>query len=198
MRDRYLTLSLLLLLLNLSFFLFFVLPVRREAAAQGEILQNLQIRNRQLQQELKQQEVFLSLYKEAERYRHRIPPGGSILAMIRRVTDQAGRLTLEVPSVKYQPTEVKGEELMKLTVQMEVEGSYTGIRRFLYEVEGLQEPLSIEKVNLTSQTGQKGAGRITLRLQMAAFFRAEAGTALEERPVSESRAKEKEKEAHAR
>jgi Tfp pilus assembly protein PilO len=116
--------------------------------------------------------------------------------MIRRVTDQARRLELEVPSVKYQPSEVKGDEVMKLTVQMELEGSYAGIRRFLYEVEGLQEPLSIEKVNLTSQTGQqqKTMDRIALRLQMAAFFRAEGGTVPSGQPEVKPRGK---KEAHA-
>lgn len=195
MRDRSLLLAFLLLLLNLSFFLLVVLPLRREARAQEEVLRDLQTRNLQLQQELTQQEVFLSVYGEVERYRHRIPPPGSILAMIRRVTDQARRLDLEVPSVNYQPTEVKGGELMKLTVQMEVEGSYAGIRRFLYEVEGLQEPLRIEKLNLTSQSKQKRMDRIALRLQLAAFFRAEGGTALEEKPASTPR--EKEREAHA-
>jgi len=190
MKDRYLILSLLLLLPNLAFFLLTVLPLRREAAAQGEILRELQSRNRQLQQELKQQEVLLSVYREAERYRHRIPPPGSIVAMIRRVTDQARRLDLEVPSVKYEPSEVKGGELTKVTVQMEVEGSYAGIRRFLYEVEGLQEPLSIEKLNLTSQAKDKGMDRIALRLQMAVFFRAEGGTVPKEQPVSKPERKE--------
>lgn len=189
MRDRVVILSLLLLLLNVAFFLLVVLPLRQEVATQGGTLRELQLQHRQLQQALKEQHAFLALQQDAERYRHRIPPPGAIVAMIRRVTDQARRLNLEVLSVKYQPLEVKGEELTKLTAQMEVEGSYAGIRRFLYEVEGLQEPFSIEKLNLASQAKEKG-DRIALRLQMAAFFRGEEGTALEEKSPSKPRGKE--------
>jgi Tfp pilus assembly protein PilO len=100
-------------------------------------------------------------------FRNRIPPQESILAMIRRVTDQARRLNLYVPSVKYQPGEVPEDALVKLTVQMEVGGKYAAIRRFLYEIEGLQDPLLIEKVVLTSR---RGMDRLSLRLAIAAYF----------------------------
>jgi len=87
--------------------------------------------------------------------------------MIRRVTDLARKLRLSVPSVKYDPVEVTEEALVKLTVQMEVGGKYAAIRRFLYEIEGLQDPLLIEKVVLTSQ---RGMDRLSLRLAIAAYF----------------------------
>jgi Tfp pilus assembly protein PilO len=91
-----------------------------------------------------------------------------------------------VPSVKYQPGDVAEEELVKLTVQMEVEGGYGAIRRFLYEVEGLQDPLMIERVALTSS---RGIDRLNLRLEMAAYFLAEQGLSkhFEEEQVKENR-----------
>lgn len=87
--------------------------------------------------------------------------------MVRRVTDLARKLRLSVPSIKYEPDEVTEEALVKLTVQMEVGGTYPAIRRFLYEIEGLQDPLLIEKLVLTSQ---RRMNRLSLRLEIAAYF----------------------------
>jgi Tfp pilus assembly protein PilO len=102
-----------------------------------------------------------------EQFRNQIPPHGAILQMVRRVTDLARKLRLSVPSIKYEPDEVTEEALVKLTVQMEVGGKYAAIRRFLYEIEGLQDPLVIEKLVLTSR---RGMDRLSLRLAIAAYF----------------------------
>jgi hypothetical protein len=69
---------------------------------------------------------------------------------------------------------------------MEVEGRYGAVRRFLYEVEGLQDPLMIERVALTSQ---RGIDRLNLRLEMAAYFLAEQRISrqVEEEHVKENR-----------
>lgn len=182
MKHRLLFLALFLLLLNLAFFFGVTLPARRAVRAHAATLHDLHTQRRSLRHEQREQEILNSLRKRMGQFRNRIPPQGAILAMIRRVTDQAHRLDVYIPSVRYQPKEVKGEDLVKLTVQMEVEGRYAGIRRFLYEVEGLQEPLIIEKVVLTS----KGViGRITLRLQMAAYFLAEAVSSTGTMPMQE-------------
>ncbi len=170
MKSRMVFLALVLLFLNVAFFLVVVLPARRAVLVHAATLEDIHAQKRILRQEQRYQEILSSLHKRMEQFRNRIPPQGAILAMIRRVTDQAQRLDVYIPSVRYQPREVEGEDLVKLTVQMEVEGRYAGIRRFLYDIEGLQDPLIIEKVVLTSQGP---TGRIKLRLQMAAYFLAE-------------------------
>ncbi|MFQ5658337.1 MAG: type 4a pilus biogenesis protein PilO, partial [Candidatus Methylomirabilales bacterium] len=141
-------------------------------------------RMRSLRHEQWQRQALKLLEESMGQFRERIPPQGAILAMIRRVTNQAEKLGVRVPSVRYQPKEVEGEDFLKLTVQMVVEGPYRGIRRFLYEIEGLQEPLIIEKVVLTSQGG---IGRISLQLQMAAYFLSEGATNSVKPPVREKR-----------
>jgi Tfp pilus assembly protein PilO len=175
-----------LLALNLAFFGLVIVPARQALRAHAAALQDLYARMGSLRREQREQELLASLLRGMEQFRRRIPPQGSIPAMIRRVTDQARRLQLHVPSVKYQPGDVSEEELVKLSVQMEVEGRYGSIRRFLYEVEGLQDPLMIERVALTSQ---RGIDRLNLRLEMAAYFLAEQriGGQVEEEHVKESR-----------
>jgi len=167
MKHRLLLLALALLLLNLAFFFLAILPTRRTVHVNAAAAQDLQNRIRSLRHEERQQELLVSLLNRMDQFRNRIPPHGAILQMIRRVTDLARKLRLSVPSVKYDPVEVTEEALVKLTVQMEVGGKYAAIRRFLYEIEGLQDPLLIEKVVLTSQ---RGMDRLSLRLAIAAYF----------------------------
>ena len=159
-----------LLALNLAFFGLAIVPARQALRVHAAAFQDLHARMGSLRREQREQELLASLLKGMEQFRSRIPPQGAIPAMIRRVTDQARRLQLHVPSVKYQPGDVSEEELVKLSVQMEVEGRYGAVRRFLYEVEGLQDPMMIERVALTSQ---RGIDRLNLRLEMAAYFLAE-------------------------
>lgn len=167
MKHRLLILALALLVLNFAFFFLTILPTRRTVRAHAATVQDLQARLQSLRHEQQQQQVLESLLKRMDQFRNEIPPHGAIVQMVRRVTDQAGKLHLSVPSVKYHPLEVKEEPLVKLTVQMELQGKYTAIRRFLYEMEGLQNPLVIEKLVLTSQ---QGMDRLSLQLEMAAYF----------------------------
>ncbi len=185
MKHRLLWLALFLLLLNLAFFAAVTLPIRRTVRAHAATVRDLQARMQSLRHEQREQQLVAALLKGMEEFRNRIPPQGAILQMIRRVTDQARRLKLHVPSVKYQPEEVPEEELVKLTVQMEVDGTYAAIRRFLYEVEGLQDPLVLEKLVLTSQ---RGKDRLSLRLEMAVYFLAEGSST---GPAKENRVQEK-------
>jgi Tfp pilus assembly protein PilO len=184
MKHRLLWLALFLLLLNLAFFAAVTLPTRRTVRAHAATVRDLQARIQSLRHEQREQQLVAALLKGMEEFRNRIPPQGAILQMIRRVTDQARRLKLHVPSVKYQPEEVPEEKLVKLTVQMEVDGTYAAIRRFLYEVEGLQDPLVLEKLVLTSQ---RGKDRLSLRLEMAVYFLTEGSSTGpgKENPVQE-------------
>ena len=172
MKHRLLIVALALLLLNFVFFFVVILPARRTVRAHAAAVQDLQVRLQSLRHEQRQQQVLESLVKRMDQFRNGIPPHGAIIQMIRRVMDQARQLHLSVPSVTYQPVEVTEDPLVKLGVHMEVGGNYAAIRRFLYEVEGLQHPLVIEKLVLTS--GQE-MGRLSLRLEMAAYFLDEGG-----------------------
>lgn len=171
MRPRLVYLAAALLLCNLVFFVLVILPARRAERAHAATLQVLHARMRVLRLEHRSQQVMRALIEKMEQFRKQVPPQGAILAMVRRVTDEARRLNLHVPAIKYQPADVPEDELVKLTVQMEVGGHYAAIRRFLYEVEGLQDPLMIEKLALTSK---RGGNDLTLSLLMAAFFLPEA------------------------
>lgn len=180
MRPRLLYLAVSLLLVNLAFFLFIVLPTRRAVRSHAAALADLQAQTHSRRYEQREQQLVAALRNGMEQFRSRIPPQGAILAMIRRVTDQARRLQLDVPSITYDPGDIPEEKLVKLAVQMDVEGRYAAIRRFLYELEGLQDPLMIEKLALTSH---RGADRLTLRLQMAAYFLAETEGGAAQRPA---------------
>lgn len=179
MKHRLLMLAMALLLLNVAFFLVATVPGRRTARAHAATVQDLESRLRSLRDEERQQQILESLMKRMDQFRTRIPPHGAIIQMVRRITDEARKLDLAVPSVNYRPAELTEGPLVKLTVQMEVQGKYTAVRRFLYEVEGLQESLVVQKLVLTSR---QGMDRLSLRLEMGAYFLDEAGSRLTREP----------------
>ncbi len=189
MKPRLLYLAGLFLLLNLAFFVFVILPARRAERAHAATLQVLHARMRVLRLEHRSQQVTHALLGRMDQFRNQIPPQAAILAMVRRVTDEARRLQLRIPSVRYQPGDVREDNLVKLTVQMEVAGDYAALRRFLYDVEGLQDPLMIEKLVLGSR---QGANQLTLQLQMAAYFLAEGKGTNGERTGAQPSGKETE------
>lgn len=158
----------ILVLGNLAFFLGFVIPARTRYMEQSSSISSLQSRVRSL----RQTQLVLSSYartvKETDDFRASLPQKGEVNAVVAKVTRTVKGLNLELPSVEYRPAEEKGEGLLKLTFLLGVEGKYTQIRRFLYELMKYRRFLVIEKLALKG-TGERD--RVHLQLEMAAYFR---------------------------
>jgi len=160
--------ALALLLANSLVFALLVLPAREQRQEQERQLLDLQRRVRTLQREGESSEVVLTAFKEVETYGQGFPPRADLMAIVAQLPRLARSLGVAVPTVDYKPTEVKDAGLMKVTVVMAVEGQYSKIRRYIYELAAMRRHLVIERLLLRDP---KGTSELQVQMQLGVYLR---------------------------
>ncbi len=123
-------------------------PLWQDRSRLDDQLHDLQRNARVVQQEVRSTETIVKTLKDVDEFAAGYPPKQELVGIIGRLGTLAKSLALHVPDIGYQPSEVKETGLTKVTVQMGVEGSYSKVRRFLYELEAIRRYLVIERVSL--------------------------------------------------
>lgn len=159
----------LLLLLNAAAIVALDLPLRRETLAREEGLYALQAELRGLRHTSGQAEATGRLERDFVRLRGTFPPRREVVALVRDLSARASSARLKVGAIDYKPAEVPEEGLLSLGIAMGLEGSYTDLRRFLADLEGMRGRLAITHL---AATGRPGEGHVTARLNLTAYFRA--------------------------
>lgn len=159
----------LLLLLNAAAIVALDLPLSRETLAREEGLYALQGELRGLRHASVQAESTGGLQREISRLRGTFPPRRDVVALVRDLSARAASARLKVGAIDYKPADVPEEGLLRLGIAMGVEGSYTDLRRFLADLEGMRGRLAITHL---AATGRPGEGHVTARLTLTAYFQA--------------------------
>ena len=168
-RARWLwLLALVLLVANGLALVFLVLPARDQRLQQEQQLLDLQRRIRGLQREGESSEVVLAAFREIEEFIQGFPPRANLVGLIGRLTKLGRSVAVTIPTVDYNPSEIKDAGLTKVTISMAVEGTYGKIRRYLYELEAMRPHLVIERVTLTDP---KGTSELQVQLQLSVYVR---------------------------
>lgn len=157
-----------LLLANGLVLVLLLLPARAERLRQEDQLIDLQRRERALLREVQSSEALLAGFREVEEFTQGYPRQADLVGLLGRLTTLARSLLLDVPSVDYRPTPLKEAGLTKVTVLMGVEGPYSKIRRYLYELETMRRQLAIERLSLRDP---KGTSELQVQLQLAVYLR---------------------------
>ena len=157
-----------LLLVNGLVFALLVVPARQQGHEQEQQLLDLQRRVRTLQKEGESSQANIAAFREVEEYAQGFPSRENLMGIIGQLPRLARSLGVDVPTVEYKPSEVKDAGLKKVTVVMGVEGPYTKIRRFLYELETMRRHLVIERLSLRDP---KGTSDLQMQLQVAVYLR---------------------------
>ncbi len=157
----------LLLILNGGLFIGLVRPSLERVYGHQETLQSLQARTRALHTEERSRGSVLTSRVEIEKYTASFPPRTGLLSLTNRIQTLARQLNLKIPAIDYRP-DTKENILTHVTIAMGVEGPYSEIRRFIYELEKLRRTLAIDKLSLR---GRPTEGKIQLALELSAYFR---------------------------
>jgi Tfp pilus assembly protein PilO len=144
-----------------------LLPASRERARHEEQALDIERRIRSLAREGRTGESLLTAVKEVEEFGRGYPSRRQLVPELARLSDLAHGHALDVAGVDYQPGEIKEAGLLKVAVQMGLQGSYSGIRRFLYDLEGLRRHVVIERLVLRDP---KGAAELQVQLQLGLYF----------------------------
>jgi Tfp pilus assembly protein PilO len=109
----------------------------------------------------------------AKFYKEVLPPdlSGARRITYLRIPQLAQRTNLRLETQSSSPSEVRGGDLGKLTLQAVLKGEYRDIRRFIHELETAPEFLVLEHVELTQNENDADKG-ITVTIQVATYFRA--------------------------
>ncbi len=157
-----------LLLANAAVLVLLLLPAREAQVQLESRIRELERNVRNLQREGRTGDAALVAMREAEEFSQGFPRRSELVGLMGRLTKLAGSLALKVPDTDYQPTEIKGTGLTKVTIQMGVEGAYDKIRRFVYELEGMRRFLVIERLSLRDP---KGTSALQVQVQLAMYLR---------------------------
>ncbi len=158
----------ILVLANTAVLLFLFLPAREAQSHLEGRIRELERNVRNLQREGRASDATLTAMREAEEFSQGFPRRTDLVGLMGRLTKLANSLALKVPDTDYQPSEMKGVGLTKVTVQMGVEGPYEKIRRFVYELEGMRRFLVIERLSLRDL---KAASALQVQVQLAMYLR---------------------------
>ena len=156
------------LLTNAVVLVVLFLPARETQLQLEGRIRDLERNVRNLQREGRTSDAVLTAIREAEEFSQGFPPRADLVSLMGRLTKLAGSLALKVPDTNYQPSEIKGVGLTKVTVQMGVEGAYDKIRRFVYELESMRRFLVIERMSLRDL---KGVSVLQVQVQLAMYLR---------------------------
>ena len=157
-----------LLLTNAVVFVVLFLPARETQLQLEGRIRDLERNVRNLQREGRTSDTMLAAMRETEEFSQGFPRRTELVDLMGRLTKLANSLALKVPGTDYQPSEIKGTGLTKVTVQMGVEGPYDKIRRFVYELEGMRRFLVIERLSLRDL---KAASALQVQVQVAMYLR---------------------------
>ncbi|MBI3002901.1 MAG: type 4a pilus biogenesis protein PilO, partial [candidate division NC10 bacterium] len=155
--------------LNVAAIVALDLPLRRQTLAREEGLYALQGELRGLRHASGRAEAAGGLEREISRLRGTFPPRREVVALVRDLSARAASARLKVGGIDYKPADVPEEGLLRLGIAMGVEGSYTDLRRFLADLEGMRGRLAITHL---AATGRPGEGHVSARLTLTAYFQA--------------------------
>jgi len=157
-----------LVLANALVLFLLLLPAREQRTGIEAQALDLEHTVRNLQREARSSETLLAGLREVNEFSQGYPRRTDLVGLMSQLTKLAKSLSLQVPEVNYQPSELKEIALTKVAVSMGIEGSYGKIRRFLYELEGVRRFLVIERLSLSDP---KGTSDLQVRLQLALYLR---------------------------
>ena len=105
-------------------------------------------------------------------YQDVLPPdlSGARRILYPHLDQLARKANLTTGQYRFNPEEGRTGELRKLTMTMNLTGEYSGVRRFIHELETAPEFLVLESVSVTTEA--EGERRLNVLAQIATYYRA--------------------------
>lgn len=112
-------------------------------------------------------ENFNKIENDLQGFDLMLPRHQEITGLIRELPKMAKKTGVKVSGVKYQPF-VKEEGYNRLSFSLPVEGRYSNIRRFIYEIETMRKIIWIERLAIKSSSST--SEELSIQLTMATYF----------------------------
>lgn len=150
-----------LLLLFVGNIVFYIIFVRSQASEATSLEKTVSSIIKELGPDTRETALMLTAFKKD------LPKEEELTLVIGAILKTARSNGLKITSGEYTPEIVKETEISRYTMDFPVEGGYHQIKRFIYDLETLKYPISIDEVSLSSAREE---GLIGLRLRVSIYF----------------------------
>ncbi len=150
-----------LALLFVGNILFYIISVRSQASEAASLEKTVSSIIKELGPDTRETGLMLAAFKKD------LPREEGLTLVIGEIFKTARSNGLRITSGDYTPEIVKETEISRYSMDFPVEGGYHQIKRFIYDLETLKHPVSIDEVSLSTA---KEDGLIGLRLRVSIYF----------------------------
>lgn len=140
---------------------FYIISVRSQASEAASLEKTVSTIIKELGPDTRETGLMLAAFKKD------LPKEEGLTLVISAILKTARSNGLKITSGDYTHEIVKETEISRYTMDFPVEGGYHQIKRFIYDLETLKHPVSIDEISLSSA---KEEGLIGLRLRVSIYF----------------------------
>ncbi|MEW6089105.1 MAG: type 4a pilus biogenesis protein PilO [bacterium] len=156
--------------LNIVFYWFVIRQkktvVNHKESEYFELRDNLFGARKRIKNEKYFKDNFSKTESDLQKFDLILPRYEEITRLIRELPNIAEKTGVKVSGVKYQL--IKDEGYNRLSFSLPVEGSYSEIRRFIYEIETMRKVIWIER--LAIKTSYSMREELSIQLTMSTYF----------------------------
>lgn len=111
---------------------------------------------------------FQKAMSGVESFKKELPDRHKLTKIAEKIYNTAQKNGLKIAAGDYRPDIVKETDISRYTISFPVEGHYTQIKRFIYDIETLSYPIVIEELILTKNKTDEGI--IGLNIKISTYF----------------------------
>ncbi|MDD5772851.1 MAG: type 4a pilus biogenesis protein PilO [bacterium] len=156
---------------NITVFWFVIRPekiaIKQKEADYFVLRENLLEVRQRIKNEKYIKESISNIKSDLDKFDLILPRHEEITRLIQELPNIAEKTGVKVSGVKYQPF-VKDEGYNRLSFSLPVEGKYSNIRKFIYELETMRKIIWIER--LAIRTSYSVREELTIQLTMSTYF----------------------------
>jgi len=164
-----------LALANLVFFLLVLGPKKEESnrlKAEISLLKKESAQLHQANEKKRAQLKYIEQFKaDAGLFIDKLPPQGKLTKLIQDIHKLAKKEGLLIKSASYSQARGEGNDIVSNTISFPLTGTYRQIRKFIYNVEKTDYPISIDDLSISSSWGRN----VSLSIKLSCYFQAGAG-----------------------
>lgn len=163
-----------LVLANLAFFLLVLGPEKVGSINLKTELSLLKKESAQLRQRIEkkhEEHKYIEQFKaDAGLFIDQLPPQSKLTSLIQDLHKLAKKEGLIIKSASYSPAKGKEQDILSNSISFPLTGTYRQIRKFIYNVEKMKYPISIDDLSISKSWGRN----VSLSIKLSCYFQADA------------------------
>jgi len=165
------TSSIIVIIINIFILFFVILPNREMGDARRRDYFSMRNARIEAENNLIKSKEFSSrletLRADYDAFIENLPEQSGITAIVKKIHALAKKEGLLIKSARYSSSFKQSEEMLRYSISFPLTGNYRSIRKFIYNLEKMPYLMSIDALNITSNSKKT----VSVSLDMSLYFR---------------------------